>query len=38
MSSLEDDQAQALGAALTLILERREEIAAYRPKEQGARP
>jgi DNA-binding MarR family transcriptional regulator len=36
MGSLEDDQAQALGAALTLILERREEIAAYRPKGQGA--
>ncbi len=37
MSSLDEDQAQALGEALTLILERREEIAAYRPEQKRAR-
>jgi DNA-binding MarR family transcriptional regulator len=31
MSSLEDQEAQALERALTMILARREEIAAYRP-------
>jgi len=36
MSSLEDAEAEALERALGLILERREEIAAYRPTEQGA--
>jgi DNA-binding MarR family transcriptional regulator len=36
MSSLEDEEAEALERALGLILERREEIAAYRPTEQGA--
>lgn len=36
MSSLADDEAQALADALTLILERREEIAAYRPTPRGS--
>jgi DNA-binding MarR family transcriptional regulator len=34
MSSLDDDEAQALEQALAMILERREEIAAYRPAER----
>lgn len=36
MSSLEDEQAQALGHALELILSRRDDIAAYRPPEERA--
>jgi DNA-binding MarR family transcriptional regulator len=36
MSSLENDEATALGHALALILARREEIADYRPTEKGA--
>jgi DNA-binding MarR family transcriptional regulator len=36
MSSLEPDEAQALGTALELILARRPEIAAYRPQRKGA--
>ncbi len=36
MSSLADDEAQTLGDALTLILSRREEIAAYRPAAKGS--
>jgi DNA-binding MarR family transcriptional regulator len=36
VSSLGHDEAHALEQALTLILERRAEIAAYRPTEQGA--
>lgn len=36
MSSLDDEAARALEHALGLILERREEIAAYRPAERGA--
>jgi DNA-binding MarR family transcriptional regulator len=35
MDSLEDDAAQALEHALALILERREDIAAYRPDAKG---
>jgi hypothetical protein len=35
IDSLAADQAQALGEALALILERREEIAAYRPAVKG---
>jgi DNA-binding MarR family transcriptional regulator len=38
MSSLDDEQAEALEHALALILERREEIAAYRPAEAGVAP
>jgi len=34
MDSLDDEQADALGRALALILGRREEIAAYRPAEE----
>jgi DNA-binding MarR family transcriptional regulator len=37
MGSLGDDEAFALEHALALILERRAEIAAYRPAEKGAR-
>jgi len=37
ISSLDDDQAEALGGALSLILERREEIAAYRPAGKAIR-
>jgi DNA-binding MarR family transcriptional regulator len=37
MSSLGDEEAEALERALGLILERREEIAAYRPAAKGAR-
>jgi DNA-binding MarR family transcriptional regulator len=36
MSSLREDEAVALGHALGLILERRAEIADYRPTEKGA--
>lgn len=36
MDSLDDEQADALAVALELILGRREEIAAYRPAEEGA--
>jgi len=36
MSSLGDEEATALEHALELILERRPEIAAYRPTEKGA--
>ena len=36
MSSLNDEEAGALEHALGLILERREEIAAYRPLDKGA--
>jgi len=36
MDSLDDEQADALARALDLILLRREEIAAYRPADQGA--
>jgi DNA-binding MarR family transcriptional regulator len=35
IDSLEDEQAAALSSALSLILERRPEIAAYRPPEKG---
>lgn len=35
IESLGDDEADALGHALELILARREEIAAYRPAEEG---
>jgi DNA-binding MarR family transcriptional regulator len=35
IDSLADDEAQALGDALALILRRREEIAAYRPTGKG---
>ncbi|HEY1451315.1 MAG TPA: hypothetical protein VGF47_10205, partial [Solirubrobacteraceae bacterium] len=34
IGSLHDEEARALGAALELILARREEIAAYRPIEE----
>jgi DNA-binding MarR family transcriptional regulator len=34
--SLQEDEALALSRALALIVERREEIAAYRPAEKGA--
>ena len=37
LSSLSDEEAQALGDALGLILARREDIAAYRPTERGPR-
>ena len=38
MGSLDDDQAEALAGALELILERRQEIAAYRPtRRRGGR-
>jgi DNA-binding MarR family transcriptional regulator len=36
IDSLGDDEASALQSALDLILERREEIAAYRPTGKGA--
>ncbi|MFI4985597.1 MAG: MarR family winged helix-turn-helix transcriptional regulator [Solirubrobacterales bacterium] len=36
MGSLDDEEAGALEQALGLILERREEIAAYRPSAKGA--
>lgn len=36
MSSLQDEEARALEHALALILERREEIAAYRPVAERA--
>src|ERR1035437_644582 len=35
LGSLSDEEADALGDALGLILERREDIAAYRPAERG---
>jgi DNA-binding MarR family transcriptional regulator len=35
LGSLNDEEADALGDALGLILERREDIAAYRPAERG---
>jgi DNA-binding MarR family transcriptional regulator len=35
IDSLDDEQADALARALGLILARREEIAAYRPAEEG---
>ncbi len=35
MGSLRDDEAEAFEAALTLLLERREEIAAYRPHRES---
>jgi DNA-binding MarR family transcriptional regulator len=35
IDSLADDEAQALGDALALIMRRREEIAAYRPTGKG---
>jgi DNA-binding MarR family transcriptional regulator len=35
LSSLSDEEADALGDALGLILARREDIAAYRPAERG---
>jgi DNA-binding MarR family transcriptional regulator len=35
IDSLAEDEARALGEALDLILARREEIAAYRPRPQG---
>lgn len=38
MGSLADDEARALESALGLILERREDIAAYRTTEKGATP
>jgi DNA-binding MarR family transcriptional regulator len=34
MSSLRDDEAEAFETALTLLLERRDEIAAYRPTDK----
>jgi DNA-binding MarR family transcriptional regulator len=37
MGSLEDGDAAALEGALSLILSHREDIAAYRPAEQGTR-
>jgi DNA-binding MarR family transcriptional regulator len=36
LSSLADEEALALESALALILERHEEIAAYRPTEEGS--
>ncbi len=36
LSSLADEEALALESALALILERHEEIAAYRPAEKGS--
>jgi DNA-binding MarR family transcriptional regulator len=36
LSSLADEEALALESALALILERHEEIAAYRPTEKGS--
>ncbi len=36
IGSLEEGEAEALGAALSMILGRRAEIAAYRPDEKGA--
>jgi DNA-binding MarR family transcriptional regulator len=36
MDSLQDEEADALARALELILQRREEIAAYRPAEEAA--
>jgi DNA-binding MarR family transcriptional regulator len=38
MGSLNDDEAAALEHALELILERREDIAAYRPADEGQAP
>jgi DNA-binding MarR family transcriptional regulator len=38
IGSLADDEARALSDALELILERREEIAAYRTITKGAKP
>jgi DNA-binding MarR family transcriptional regulator len=38
MGSLRDDEAEAFEAALSLLLERREEIAAYRPTEKASTP
>ena len=35
LGSLSDEEADALGGALGLILSRREDIAAYRPTERG---
>jgi len=35
LGSLSEEEAQALGGALGLILARREDIAAYRPTERG---
>jgi DNA-binding MarR family transcriptional regulator len=37
MGSLDEEEADALGRALQLILARREEIAAYRPAAKGVR-
>ena len=37
MGSLDDDEVEALGGALALILERRAEIAAYRPVQKRVR-
>jgi DNA-binding MarR family transcriptional regulator len=37
LNSLSDEEAEALGDALGLILARREDIAAYRPAERGTR-
>jgi DNA-binding MarR family transcriptional regulator len=37
LDSLSDEEAEALGDALGLILARREDIAAYRPAERGTR-
>jgi DNA-binding MarR family transcriptional regulator len=34
LGSLQDEEADALGRALAIILERREEIAAYRPTDE----
>jgi DNA-binding MarR family transcriptional regulator len=38
MGSLDDEQAGALAHAAALILERREDIAAYRPAQEGSTP
>jgi DNA-binding MarR family transcriptional regulator len=38
IGSLGEEEASALEHALALILERRADIAAYKPSEQGARP
>jgi DNA-binding MarR family transcriptional regulator len=38
MGSLGEDEASALEHALQLILERRADIAAYKPSEKGTRP
>jgi len=37
LGSLQDEEADALGRALAIILERREEIAAYRPTDEERR-